>query len=134
MTTTYPISAAYADGQVLSASDVNEIAGGVNDIAALQINAQTTSYTLVASDAAKLVTMTSASAQTITVPADATTNFAVGTQILVYMGSTGQVSVAGAAGVTINPTTKLKVNGQYGMACLMKLAANSWVFFGNIAA
>lgn len=138
MTTTYPISAAYTDGQVLSASNVNQIAGGVNDLAALQLNAQTgTTYTLVLGDAAKTVTLTNASAITLSVPTNASVAFAVGTQILLYQGGAGQVTVSavtpGTTSIRSNGS-KTKINGQYGVVCLMKLATDEWVLFGNTVA
>ena len=136
MPTTYPISAAYTDGQVLTAANVNSIAGGVNDIAALQLNAQTgTSYTLVLGDAAKLVTLTNASAITLTIPANSTAAIAVGTQILLYQGGAGQVTIAGAGGVTVRSNgSKLKLTGQYAVAGVMKIATDEWVAFGNLSA
>jgi len=137
MATTYPISAAYADGQVLSASNVNQIAGGVNDIAALQLNAQTgTSYTLVIGDAAKTVTLTNASAITLSVPTNAAVAFAIGTQILLYQGGAGQVTVSAVTPATTSirsQGSKTKLTGQYAIACLMKLAADEWVLFGNLS-
>lgn len=138
MPTTYPISAAYTDGQVLNAANVNGIATGINEIAALQLNAQTgTSYTLALTDAAKMVTLTNASAITLSVNTDAAVNFAIGTQILLYQGGAGQVSVSATTPGTTSIRTqgsKNKLNGQYSVACLMKLAANEWVLFGNTAA
>lgn len=135
MTTTYPISQAYADGQVLTAANVNSIAGGVNDLAALQLNAQTgTSYTLALTDAAKIVTLTNAGAINVYVNTDANVNFAVGTQILLYQGSDGQVTVQATTPATTNVRsqgTKTKIAGKYGVVCLTKLAANEWVLFGN---
>lgn len=138
MATTYPISAAYADGQVLQASSMNQIAGGINDLAALQLNAQTgTTYTLVIGDAAKTVTLTNAAAITLSVPTNAVAAFAVGTQILLYQGGAGQVTVSAVtpATTTIRANgSKTKINGQYGVACLMKLATDEWVLFGNTTA
>lgn len=135
MPTTYPISAAYTDGQVLSASNVNQIAGGVNDLAALQLNAQTgTSYTLVLGDAAKTITLTNAAAITLNVPTNASVAFAIGTQIMLYQGGAGQVSVVATTPATTTiraQGTKTKITGQYGVACLMKLATDEWVLFGN---
>lgn len=137
MPTTYPISAAYADGQVLSASNVNGISTAINEIAALQINAQTgTTYTLALTDAAKLVTLTNASAITLSVNTDAAINFAIGTQIMLYQGGAGQVTVAATTPGTTSiraQGSKTKLNGQYSVGVLMKLAANEWVFFGNTA-
>lgn len=136
MTTTFPISEAYADGNVLSAANVNQIAGGVNDLSAVQLNAQTgTGYTLVLGDRSKLVTLTNASAITLTVPTNATAAIAIGSQILLYQGGAGQVTISAAGGVTIRSNgTKLKLTGQYAVAGLIKIATDEWVAFGNLSA
>lgn len=138
MPTNYPISAAYADGNVLTAANVNGIATAINEFAALQLNAQTgTTYTLALTDAAKVVTMTNGSASTLNINTDANVNFAIGTQILIYQGGAGQVTIAATTPGTTNirsQGSKLKLSGQYAVACVMKLAANEWVAFGNLSA
>jgi hypothetical protein len=132
---TYPLSEAYADGQVLTAANVNSITEGVNDIAFGVFNAQTgTTYTLALTDVAKVVSLTNASAITLTIPTNATVAFPTGTQILLYQGGAGQVTIGGA-GVTIRSQgTKLKMFGQYAVAGLLKVATDEWVAFGNLAA
>ena len=132
---TYPLSEAYADGQVLTAANVNSITEGVNDIAFGVFNAQTgTTYTLALTDVAKVVSLTNASAITLTIPTNATVAFPTGTQILLYQGGAGQVTVGGA-GVTIRSQgSKLKINGQYAIAGLLKVGTDEWVLFGNTAA
>jgi len=129
---TYPLSEAYADGQVLTAANVNSITEGVNDIAFGIFNAQTgTTYTLVLTDVAKVVSLTNAASITLTIPTNATVAFPTGTQILLYQGGAGQVTVSGA-GVTIRAQgSKTKINGQYAIAGLLKVDTNEWVFFGN---
>lgn len=138
MATTYPISAAYSDGQVLTAANVNQIATGVNDMAALQINAQTgTSYTLVIGDAAKIITMNNGGASTVTIPAASSVNFAIGTQILIVQLGNGQVSILPTSGSTPAVRaqgSKTKIVGQYGVCCVTKIAADEWVLFGNLTA
>lgn len=136
MTTTFPISEAYADGNVLSAANVNQIAGGVNDLSAVQLNAQTgTTYTLALADRSKVVTLTNASAITLTVPTNATAAIAIGSQILLYQGGAGQVTISAAGGVTIRSNgAKLKLTGQYAVAGLIKIATDEWVAFGNLSA
>ena len=131
---TYPLSEAYADGQVLTAANVNSITEGVNDIAFGVFNAQTgTTYTLALTDVAKVVSLTNASAITLTIPTNASVAFPTGTQILLYQGGAGQVTVGGA-GVTIRSQgTKLKLNGQYSVGGLLKVGTDEWVFFGNTA-
>jgi hypothetical protein len=132
---TYPLSEAYTDGQVLTAANVNSITEGVNDIAFGVFNAQTgTTYTLVLTDVAKVVSLTNASAITLTIPTNASVAFPTGTQILLYQGGTGQVTVGGA-GVTIRSNgTKLKLTGQYAVGGLLKVGTDEWVLFGNTAA
>ena len=132
---TYPLSEAYTDGQVLTAANVNSITEGVNDIAFGIFNAQTgTTYTLVLTDVAKVVSLTNAASITLTIPTNATVAFPIGTQILLYQGGAGQVTVGGA-GVTIRSQgTKLKIAGQYGVAGLLKVGTDEWVFFGNTSA
>ena len=131
----YPLSEAYADGQVLTAANVNSITEGVNDIAFGVFNAQTgTSYTLVLSDVAKVISLSNAASITLTVPTNASVAFPTGTQILLYQAGAGQVTVGGA-GVTLRSQgTKLKMNGQYSVAGLLKVGTDEWVVFGNTAA
>jgi hypothetical protein len=131
---TYPLSEAYVDGDVLSAADYNATNEGVNDLAIATFNAQTgTSYTLVATDAAKLVTLTNAAAITLTVPTNASVAFPIGTQILLYQGGAGQVTISSSATIR-SQGTKLKLFGQYAVAGLLKVATDEWVAFGNLGA
>lgn len=132
---TYPLSEAYADGQVLTAANVNSITEGVNDIAFGVFNAQTgTTYTLALTDVAKVVSLTNAASITLTIPTNATVAFPTGTQILLYQGGAGQVTVGGA-GVTIRSQgSKLKLFGQYAVAGLLKVGTDEWVLFGNTGA
>ena len=130
---TYPLSEAFVDGDVLSASDVNSTNEGVNDLAFGQFNAQTgTSYTLVLTDVAKVISLTNAAAITLTVPTNASVAFPVGTQILLYQGGAGQVTISSSATLR-SQGSKLKINGQYGIAGLLKVAIDEWVAFGNLA-
>lgn len=102
----------------------------------LAINAQTgTTYTLVAADAGKLVTLTNGSAITLTVPTNASVAFPVGTVIALAQLGAGLVSIAGASGVTINGTTPGAddLTGQWGTASLTKLATDTWLLSGGIA-
>ncbi len=133
---TYPLSEAYADGQVLTAANVNSITEGVNDIAFGVFNAQTgTTYTLALTDVAKVVTLSNASAITLTVPTNASVAFPTGTQIVLVQLGAGQVTVAGAGGVTVSSFgAALKLSGQYAAATLIKTATDGWLLAGNITA
>lgn len=135
---TYPLSESYADGQVLSAANVNSITEGVNDIAFGVFNAQVgTSYTLALTDVAKVVSLTNAAAISLQVPTNASVAFPTGTQILLYQGGAGQVTVSAVTPATTTiraQGSKTKINGQYGVAGLLKVATDEWVLFGNTAA
>ena len=99
-------------------------------------NAQTgTTYTLVLADAGKLVDLNNASAITLTVPLNSSVNYPVGTRIDLLQSGAGQVTVAGAVGVTINSKgAALKLTGQWSAATLVQRSANLWVLVGDIVA
>ena len=90
------------------------------------------SYTLVATDRGKLVEMSGASANTLTVPLHSTIPYPRGTQIDILQIGTGQTTVAGAAGVTVNATPGLKIRAQWGGATLIKRDDNVWVLIGDL--
>jgi uncharacterized protein (DUF2147 family) len=98
-------------------------------------NAQTgTTYTLVLTDAGKLVEMSNAAAITLTIPTNSSVAFPTGTQIDLLQTGAGQVTVGGA-GVTLQSEgSKLKLKGQYAAATLIKRATNTWVLIGNTSA
>ena len=99
------------------------------------ITQKTASYTL--SDLAErdtLIEIASSSATTLTIPADSSVNYPVGTTLDILQTSTGQVTIAGAGGVTVNATPGLKLRTQWSSATLMKRAANTWVVYGDLSA
>lgn len=98
-------------------------------------NQQTgTTYTLVLSDLGKLVELNNAASITLTIPTNASVAFAIGDRIDILQTGAGQVTIAGAAGVTVNSeSSKLKLAGQWAAATLIKRAADTWVAVGNLA-
>jgi hypothetical protein len=98
-------------------------------------NRQTASYTLVLSDADKLVEMNVGSANNLTVPLNSSVAFSTGTQILLAQYGAGQTTIVATSGVTIRSNgAKLKLNAQYSGATLVKIAENEWYLFGDIVA
>jgi hypothetical protein len=96
---------------------------------------KTASYTLSAlTERDDLIEMGSGSAMTVTIPTDATLNFPVGTSIDILQTSTGQVTIAGAGGVTVNATPGLKLRTTWSSCTLFKRAANTWVVYGDLTA
>jgi hypothetical protein len=112
---------------------LNAFEAGLNET--IPLNNQTgTTYTLAESDAGQLITLTNAAAITLTVPTNATVPFANGTQITISQNGAGQVTVAGAVGVTIVASdSATKLRAQYSAATLVKLNTNSWILIGDIA-
>jgi hypothetical protein len=96
-------------------------------------NRQTASYTLVLSDADKLVEMNVGSANNLTVPLNSSVAFPTGTQILLAQYGAGQTTIVATSGVTVRSNgAKLKLNVQYSGATLIKIAENEWYLFGDI--
>lgn len=98
-------------------------------------SAQTASYTLVLSDAGKMVTMTNASANNLTVPPNSSVAFPVNTRIDLIQYGAGQTTIVAGAGVTLfSSGSKLKLSGQYSGASLWKKATDTWVVVGDLSA
>ena len=120
---------------------VGIVGGTVSASAALAFNAQTgTTYTFVLADADnKLVTASNASAQTYSIPTNATTAFPVGTQINLIQIGAGQVTVqAATSGTTTVVSTGAtaaapKCRAQYSAVTLVKRDTDSWYVIGDIA-
>ena len=129
-TPTAPTASGYTDSdQIATTAQVHDTVTTVPE------NPQTgTGYTLVLSDAGKMVTLTNASAITLTIPTHASVAFPTGTRIDIGQGGAGQVTVGGA-GVTIRSVgSRLKLVGQYSGATLWKKGTNEWWLIGEISA
>jgi hypothetical protein len=107
----------------------------------LVINAQTgTTYTVVAGDAQKVITLTNASPITLTIASNATQALPVGTQVTVSQFGAGQVTIVGAsspAAVTIRSTgatsTSPVTRAQYSTATLIQTSTDNWLVVGDIS-
>ena len=120
---------------------VGIVGGTVSASAALAFNAQTgTTYTFVLADADnKLVTASNASAQTYSIPTNATTAFPIGTQLNLIQIGAGQVTIqAATSGTTTVVSTGAtaaapKCRAQYSAVTLVKRDTDSWYVIGDIA-
>jgi hypothetical protein len=106
----------------------------------LTLNAQTgTTYTFVLSDNGKLVTASNASAQTYSIPTNASVAFPVGAQINIIQIGAGQVTInAVTSGTTTVASTGAtaaapKLRAQYSSATLIKAATDLWYVVGDIS-
>jgi hypothetical protein len=121
----------FTAGQILLAAELDAMA-----TAMVAINAQTgTTYTTVLTDDGKLVTCDNAASIALTIPPNGTVAYGIGTQINVMQLGAGQVTITAGAGVTLRSAgSKLKTNGQYAVATCCKIATDTWVVIGNLAA
>jgi len=118
-------------GQILTAAECTNLA-----TAMVAINAQTgTTYTVVLADDGKLVTCDNAAAIALTIPPNSSVAFGIGTQINIMQLGAGQVTITAGVGVTLRSGgTKVKTKEQYAVATCVKIATDTWVLVGNLAA
>ena len=124
-------------GQVLSKASGTDLdfTWVEQDDTTLSFNAQTgTTYTLVASDSAKLVTTSNASAVTVTIPPSV---FSTGNQINVQSIGVGLTSFAAGAGVTITSTGATAaapiLRARYSACTIICTGSNTFTVIGDIA-
>ena len=123
----------FVTGQVLTAAQMNAIYTST-------YTAKTAAYTFVAGDEYNLFSMNAGTSVQFNIPTDATYNFAVGTEFNVFwITGVGQPTIGAvtpgtttviSTGAT-SATPKLRVANS-GATC-KKLAANSWIIFGDLA-
>jgi len=103
-------------------------------------SAKTAAYTFASGDEYNIFSMNNAATQQFNIPTDATFNFAVGTEINVFwITGAGQPTIGA---VTPGTTTVIstgatsatpKLRAVNSGATCVKLAANSWIVFGDIS-
>ena len=94
------------------------------------IQAKTASYTLVAADNGKVITMSVATANTLTVPA----SLAVGFNCTIIQIGAGQTTIT-ASGTTLNSVSSfLKISAQHGSASIISYASNVYNVAGSLSA
>lgn len=103
-------------------------------VVTIAFNAQTAAYTLVASDASKLVTVSDTVSRTVTIPPSV---FTAGQIINVQRIGTGAVPFAAGAGVTITSTGATSaaptLRAQFSAASIVCTASNVFTILGDIA-
>ena len=125
-------SLVFANGPTLTNADLtsatNSFPSSLGNT--LTVNAQTgTTYTLVASDANKLITLSNAAAITLTIPSAI---FTAGQQIHLQQIGAGQVTVVGD-GTSTFTGTGTKLRAQYSAATIVCTGTNTFTLIGDIA-
>lgn len=138
---------AYVDAEVAGASGAVDSVNGQTGVVVvadllLTFRTETASHTLDSTDLASInagaalkVKMNVATANSVTIPLNATQAFPLGTQILVQWYGAGQTSIAATGGVTINSANGwVKLAYRYSSVVLTKVGTNEWDVEGSLTA
>jgi hypothetical protein len=120
---------------------LNIVGGTVSPSTPLTIDAKTgTTYTFVLADANnELITASNASAQTYSIPTNASVAFPIGCQINIIQIGAGQVTInavtSGTTSILSTGATAAapKLRAQYSVATLIKAGTDLWYVTGDIA-
>jgi hypothetical protein len=114
---------------VVDDADTTTKKATVTQLRMLTVDAKVASYTLVADDAGKILTVNAAGAVNVTVPA-----LPVGSHVIVIQLGAGQVTFAPSGTTLRNRQSHTKIAGQYGAASIAFHVAGEFTLFGDTAA
>jgi len=101
---------------------------------AVDLDRKTADYTLVLTDAGKVIEINSGSSENVTIPPNSSVAFPTGTQIVVVRLGAGDVTIVEGSGVTTRSDgDKAKIKSQYSSCVLIKHETNEWYILGNLA-
>jgi hypothetical protein len=124
----------YKSAQVYTGSEWVNLAVSVPEATQRTVgNITGTSYTILETDAGKVLVFSNSSAVTLTVPDDSTYNFPIGQVITLVQKETGTVSVEGESSAQIRCFSEASTLGQYSRVELLKIAANEWLLSGDLS-
>lgn len=123
-------------GQFLRGNGTNIVLSAIqnSDLPLTTINSQAGNYTLALSDYRNVVIeMTSASANTLTIPTNASVAFPNGATITAYRYGTGVTTIQATTGVILNGVSggSKTIDATYQAVLLIKRATNEWVAFNK---
>jgi len=113
---------------------IRAVASGQATGVGLAPNVQTGNYTLALNDEQALIAVNAGTAATVTIPPNSTVPFPQGSRIFIAQAGTGQVTVAGGAGVTLRtpPGRAATTRGQFSIVEVRQAATNTWYLGGDL--
>ena len=122
-----------SDSNVFTDADHTKL-DGLDTVSPLTSDTST-AYTLVLGDQGNHVSLSNASAITVTVPTNSSVSYTTGTEICLFQAGAGQVTIQGDSGVTLNAAdSELKTRVQYSSAILYKVSTDTWLVAGDLTA
>lgn len=103
------------------------------DNSRISVSEVTENYTLALGDEGSLIQINNAAARTITIPANASVAFPIGTQIRFSRKGAGQPIISGAVDVTVNSDgSQNQISPQHAIATIIKVGTDEWILFGSL--
>lgn len=129
-------SAKIADDTIVNADISATAAIDLGKLADATIDEKSVSYTLALTDKNKFIKMNvTTTANTVTVPTNASVAFPIGSQIHIIQYGSGKTQVIPVSGtVTIYATPGTYLRAQYSSATLLKCDTNIWMLMGDLSA
>jgi hypothetical protein len=134
-----PTKANFTTGAVLTAAEMNDLAGTVNMLGDLTLRAVTgTTDTFALTDINNyLITYSSTSSVAITIPLNSSVAIPVGSVInIIKIGASGTITISGAVGVTVASAAAVSasptITTAFSAATCIKVDTNSWYVVGKI--
>jgi hypothetical protein len=134
----------HINSETMTSGVWNHFSGGTSNVRAIFDNYEAplsndqtgSNYTLVLTDLGKLagITMSNASANTVTIPAHGSVPFPANTTFAVVQLGAGQTTITPDSGITVNSAVGLKLRARYSVAWVRKIGfpSNTWVAWGDL--
>ena len=121
----------FTPGDTLTAASMSALSNSL-----ITVNAQTgTAYTPGTAQVGQLTTVINSAGGTITIPANATTAFAIGDQLnFMNLGTATFTFTPGGTAVIRSAGSKLKLTTQYAVCTVLKWDTDAWIMVGNVSA
>jgi hypothetical protein len=111
---------------------INASGGGGSSFSAVRTQSGT-SYTLALTDAGAYIQTTSTTAVAISIPLQSSVAWERDTEIYFEQNGTGQITISGVSGVTLNTSETGKSFARYSVLALKRVAENVWTLTGERA-